>query len=51
MGKNNLYGHPSDEILQRLEKSKIKVHRTDLNGEITLVINKKGIIKINNKIY
>ena len=37
VGKNS-YGHPAEEVLDRLEKVVgIKVKRTDLNGEIVVV--------------
>lgn len=34
VGKNNIYKHPSNEILKRLEQNDIKVYRTDVNGTI-----------------
>ncbi len=34
VGKNNSYGHPSLEILQMLEKSKTKILRTDIFGDV-----------------
>lgn len=34
VGKNNRFGHPSPEILERLEKDKIKIIRTDESGDI-----------------
>lgn len=33
-GKNNSYGHPHEEIVERLEKRKITVRRTDIEGSI-----------------
>ncbi|MTI66626.1 MAG: DNA internalization-related competence protein ComEC/Rec2 [Firmicutes bacterium] len=38
VGKNN-YGHPSKEILERLNKNNIRVYRTDKDGMITGKIN------------
>ena len=35
VGKNNRYGHPSQEVLTRLQESGCEVYRTDLNGTIT----------------
>ena len=32
----NTYGHPSEETLERLEERHIEVHRTDLEGNITV---------------
>lgn len=34
VGARNTYGHPTPEVLQRLEKSGIKVLRTDIDGTI-----------------
>ena len=34
VGKNNKYGHPSSDVLNRLEAIKIKVRRTDKEGSI-----------------
>lgn len=49
VGKNNNFGHPSDDVLDRLNKLKIKTYRTDLNGEIRIKINKSGKIYIKTK--
>ena len=34
--KNNIYGHPSDAMLQRAEEFGCTIYRTDLNGTITI---------------
>jgi competence protein ComEC len=34
VGKNNTYGHPAEEILERLKQDNIKVSRTDDSGDI-----------------
>ena len=44
VGKNNNFGHPSQEIIKRLQENNIKIFRTDKNGEISIVVNKKGKI-------
>lgn len=44
VGENNTFGHPSQEVLERLEKKKIKIYRTDKNGEISIIINNSGSI-------
>lgn len=46
-GKNNKYGHPNQEVLNRLEKCGAKIYRTDESGEICLRINKNGKIANN----
>ena len=46
VGKNNTFGHPSEEILERFEENNAKIYRTDKNGEISIVINKYGKINI-----
>ena len=33
-GKNNRYGHPNKEVVNLLDKYKIKIHRTDIEGSI-----------------
>ena len=35
VGADNSYGHPSDEVLQRLKAAGCAVYRTDLHGTIT----------------
>lgn len=38
-GKNNTYGHPSEEALTRLQRSTVsRLFRTDLQGDITLIV-------------
>lgn len=34
VGKNNNYGHPSQEVFERLETHKVDLFRTDLQGVI-----------------
>jgi len=33
-GKDNKYGHPADNVLERLKRHKVKVYRNDLQGHI-----------------
>jgi beta-lactamase superfamily II metal-dependent hydrolase len=50
-GKNNQYGHPSTEILNRLNVLNIKIYRTDINGNIIAVSNGNKInITVSNEI-
>lgn len=37
VGADNRYGHPTPEVLERLENYDIKVYRNDLDGDIKLV--------------
>lgn len=53
VGKENKFGHPSEEIINRLNSKKIKVYRTDKMGEIEIKITntikiKPFLYKINN---
>lgn len=43
VGKDNSYGHPSKEVLERLERKNINIYRTDLIGEVMLKIYKNKI--------
>ncbi|MBW4080204.1 ComEC/Rec2 family competence protein [Paenibacillus sp. S150] len=42
-GVNNLYGHPSGDVLERLDASGTTVYRTDLQGEIQMEVRPEGI--------
>lgn len=35
-GKNNIYNHPADEVIERLNKINSKIYRTDTDGSITI---------------
>lgn len=45
VGKNT-YGHPSDEVIKRLEEHKITVLRNDEQGAVGIKVNKAGKIGI-----
>jgi beta-lactamase superfamily II metal-dependent hydrolase len=36
VGRNNRYGHPHQEVLDRLKKFGIQIFRTDLNGDVVI---------------
>lgn len=38
VGEDNPYGHPDAETLERLHRSGVEVHRTDLEGTVTVVV-------------
>ena len=40
-GADNRYGHPSQEVLDRLKAAGVKLYRTDLQGEITITTRGK----------
>ncbi|OGH48252.1 MAG: hypothetical protein A3A51_04520 [Candidatus Levybacteria bacterium RIFCSPLOWO2_01_FULL_39_10] len=41
VGENNRYGHPSRDTVELLKKHKVKVLRTDIDGEIKVASNGK----------
>lgn len=41
-GKDNVYGHPHQETLQRLQEKNITVYRTDKQGTVIAQISPKG---------
>lgn len=46
VGKNNTFGHPNTYVLERLKKIGAKIYRTDLYGEISIVVKDEGKIKV-----
>lgn len=46
VGNNNKFGHPNNEVIERLKALNCKIYRTDLNGEIYIKVNTKGHIMI-----
>ncbi len=50
VGENNTFGHPNNEVLERITSMKSKVYRTDECGEITIKVNNKGKMYISSKI-
>lgn len=39
VGKDNSYGHPTEEALSRLRDANVKVYRTDMQGDIIVTSN------------
>ena len=39
VGENNMFGHPSDEIIKRLQNFGVKIFRTDKKGEISIYVS------------
>lgn len=46
VGKRNTFGHPNEGVMQRIKEINAQIYRTDLNGEITIIVNLKGNYKI-----
>jgi len=46
VGKNNKFGHPTEDVLENLLEVGSKIYRTDEDGEITIVVDRKGRIKL-----
>lgn len=45
-GENNLYGHPTTEVLQRLEMVGAEIYRTDTDGTHIVTISESGEITV-----
>lgn len=48
VGKNNKFKHPDSEVLNRLQQLGTIIYRTDVNGEISIKVDRKGRIDIKN---
>ena len=44
VGKNNMFGHPNREVIERLQSYGTKIYRTDECGEISITVNNRGKI-------
>lgn len=42
VGKNNKFGHPNEQVIERLKANKVKIYRTDEDGETNIVVNRNG---------
>ena len=42
-GEDNLYGHPHQELLRRLEDRKIQIFQTENTGAVSVVLEKEKI--------
>ena len=43
VGLNNLFGHPNEEVLERYRNNNTNIYRTDIDGNISVKIDKNGI--------
>lgn len=50
VGRNNSYGHPADQVVNRLRAFDIRTYRTDWNGETQFRINAEGILSVKQKL-
>ena len=41
-GKDNKYGHPHDEVVNRLNENNVNIRRTDTDGSILFYVNESG---------
>jgi competence protein ComEC len=41
-GRNNVYGHPNREVIDRVARHRIQVARTDLEGNVTFELGRDG---------
>ncbi|CAG7639703.1 hypothetical protein PAESOLCIP111_04062 [Paenibacillus solanacearum] len=48
-GVNNIYRHPSPQVIDRLTASSISIHRTDRHGEVQMAV-KDGQIRMRTKL-
>lgn len=48
LGADNNFGHPNEGVLERIKKLGTQIYRTDQTGEVSIVIDKKGNVKISN---
>ena len=39
VGRNNSYGHPTRQVLARLQSREMEIYRTDLNGTVEVRVN------------
>ncbi len=46
VGEDNKFGHPNDDVIKRLKNFGAKIYRTDIMGEISIIVNQKGKIRI-----
>ncbi len=45
VGAHNSFGHPRRETLERLQKARVAVFRTDLDGAVTSYLDGSGVIR------
>lgn len=48
-GENNVYGHPSIEVSQRLLAAEVDVYRTDLDGTVMITVSAEGTYAVSTQ--
>jgi competence protein ComEC len=43
VGARNVYGHPRQEVLERLAEAHVRTYRTDMNGAVTFYLDGKTV--------
>jgi competence protein ComEC len=46
VGRGNPYGHPADDVLQRLDRRRIHIVRTDRHGIVHLIVRPSGSLAL-----
>ena len=46
VGENNKFGHPNEQVIERLIDFGVQIYRTDKTGEISINVNKNGSFKV-----
>ncbi|MEB3100731.1 ComEC/Rec2 family competence protein [Ferviditalea candida] len=50
VGRNNVYGHPNPQVLERLQAEASAVYRTDLDGEVQFRVAPNGL-RVRKKLH
>jgi len=50
VGENNKFNHPSDEVIDRMKSKGIIIYRTDQMGEISIIVDNDGKMKIKKRL-
>jgi beta-lactamase superfamily II metal-dependent hydrolase len=46
VGRHNRFGHPSAEVLARLRAAGVRTFRTDLDGDVTLLVRQRLVLPL-----